>query len=138
MSTSQALTNAEGINTITDADYTANDKDYLLMFDTGDIDRTLNLPFPKPENQGLRLFIKKIDDGTGNVIIDPGDSTIDGSNDMRLVVQYAGVEIVNNGTEWLCLSDGRAPKTGGFTGNLDCATAAVATYRNGHLVSVAS
>lgn len=130
---------AEGIKTITDEGYTPNSSNYCLLFSTGNSDRTLTLPAPSPEIQGQRLFVKKIDSGSGDVIIDAATNgaTIDGSNTMHIADQYGGVEIFCGIDTWYCLADGRAPKTAGYTGNLDCATTAVGTYQNGHLVSVA-
>jgi hypothetical protein len=127
----------EGLVTVTNADYAPKISDNLIFVSTGNSDRTITLPLPVASIQGMRLFVKKTDSGSGDVILDASTNgaTIDGSNSMKIIDQYGGVEIVNDGSTWYCLSDGRAPKVIGFTGDLDCATTSVASFINGHMVS---
>jgi hypothetical protein len=121
-------------------DYTPNNNDNVILMTAGSTaDVNVFLPPPTPSSQGMNLYIKKIDSGDKHIIIDANTngSTIDGSNSMHLIDQYAGVEVFCNGSAWYCLADSRSAKTAGYTGSLDCATASVGTYSNGVLVSVA-
>ena len=129
---------SESVKTITNANHVATVSDYALIFSTGNDDRTLTLPAPSTANQGQRLFVKKIDSGTGKVIIDAdtvGGSTIDGETSIDVDTQYGGVEILCTGNIWVGLAEGRTPKSLGYSGALDCATTSVGTFVNGHLVS---
>lgn len=130
---------AEGLKAIS-ADYSPTIADHNLFCTTGSSAHlTITLPAPL-NNQGMKLFIKKVDSGNKTVIINANTngSTIDGANTVTLTAQYAGVEIVCSGSSWYCVSDSRASKSGtGVTGTFDAAGANVLTFVNGVATSVA-
>ena len=131
---------AEGIVVVSSANYDVDVNDHCIFVTTGNSDRTIKLPSPLTldGNQGMRVFAKKIDSGSGDVILDAATngSTIDGSNTMHLADQYAGVELVSDGVEWFCVNDSRSAKTAGHTGDVTIG-ASTATFNNGILVSIA-
>lgn len=122
------------------ANYDAQIGDYILECTTGSSGHlTVALPAPSPSIRGMHLLIKKVDSGNKNVIIDANTAggTIDGANSITITDRYAGVAIYCNGATWYTAYDGRAPKTAGYTGTLDAGSAAVGTFTNGILNSVA-
>lgn len=83
---------AEGLKNIS-GDYAPTIADHNLFCTTGSAaHQTITLPAPL-NNQGMKLFIKKIDSGNKTVIIDANTngSTIDGANTVTLTDRYAGV-----------------------------------------------
>lgn len=84
------------------ADYTVinNDSYETILVTTAASDRTITLPTASA-NTGRRITIKKVDSGTGHVIVDgAGAETIDGVATFYLTAQYNFVELVCDGTEW--------------------------------------
>lgn len=91
--------------TITSADTTVTDGDGFetFYFSTGGTNRTLTLP-TAADNDGRTLRIKKIDSGTGKVIIDgEGTETIEGALTYSLYGQYESAIVQCNGANWFLL-----------------------------------
>ena len=79
-----------GYDTITSADYTITDTDGLrvVLGSTGNTTRTFTLP-TLADNLGRIISIKKIDSGTGSIVIEgEGAETIDGGANVTLLGQY--------------------------------------------------
>ena len=83
------------------AGYTALTQDEVILVTTGSsADVTITLP-TTVGRKGKYYIIKKIDDGTKDVIIDGhGDELIDGSATLTLLEQYDFALIVSDGTNW--------------------------------------
>lgn len=95
--------NFEDILTTTSADYTVLDDDgyTTLLFSTGGSNRTCTLP-TLAANENRVIKIKKIDSGTGTLIIDgEGSETIDGSTTKVLRKQYDEIVIQASATQWV-------------------------------------
>lgn len=95
---------AESAVTITNADYTVTDVDgyTLILMSTGNTNRTVTLPTVS-DNSSRQIKIKKVDSGTGQVIVDgEGAETIDGATTYTMYVQYDEITIQANnpGTTW--------------------------------------
>lgn len=84
------------------ADYTVLDDDGIsaILMTTGASDRTVTLP-TAADNSGRELTIKKVDSGSGIVIID-GESaeTIDGQLTLEVRQQYDSVRLACDGSNW--------------------------------------
>jgi hypothetical protein len=71
-----------------------------ILVTTGATDRTITLPAASGV-EGRIYTIKKIDSGSGDVIIDPNASeTIDGSTTVKIKKQYEAIKIVCDGSNW--------------------------------------
>lgn len=84
------------------ADYTITDTDGFttILVTTSSTNRTITLP-TSADNAGRQITIKKVDNGTGFVIIDGESSeSIDGSATVTVQNQYGSVTVLCNGTEW--------------------------------------
>lgn len=84
------------------ADYTVTDTDSLtvVLMTTAGTDRTVTLP-TVADNLNRAIVIKKVDSGTGRVIVDgEGSETINGLTSLTLVSQYDWVRVVSDGTSW--------------------------------------
>lgn len=90
--------------------YTVTDSDgvYGIFVTTGASNRTVTLP-TAANNNGRELLIKKVDSGSGTVIIDgEGAETIDGVATHTLVQQYDYMKIICNSTTWFVTDYGFA------------------------------
>ena len=87
------------------ADYTITDTDANTVFvTTAATDRTITLP-TAADNAGRIITVKKVDDGTGKVIIDgEGAETIDGAATVDVSQQYSLWRGMCDGTEWHTIS----------------------------------
>lgn len=84
------------------ADYTVTEHDGVgtILMTTSSTDRTVTLPLAANSRNRI-LIIKKIDTGTGNLILDGnGSETIDGATTVTLGGDNAGLIIQCNGTAW--------------------------------------
>lgn len=82
--------------------YTISDTNGILAIfvTTGAADRTITLP-TVADNTGRVLYVVKVDDGAGNVIVDgEGAETVNGAANVTLVGQYSSVTIISEGTAW--------------------------------------
>lgn len=88
------------------ADYTITDTDGFDGIDmtTGSSDRTVTLP-AAANNTGRTLTIRKIDSGTGQLVI---SGTINGFANINYAYQYDGGTIISNGTVWTFVDGFRA------------------------------
>jgi hypothetical protein len=87
---------------VSSANYTITDTDGYknILVTTGNSNRTMTLPTAS-DNTDRPIYIKKVDSGTGNVIIDgEGAETIDGSTTYTLYNQYDSIRLVCDGTTW--------------------------------------
>lgn len=94
------------INTLSSAGYTITDTDGYdtILVTTGASNRTITLPVPT-NNTGRPIYIKKVDSGTGFVLITRQTSgTIDGLTTVSLYVQNDFAEIICDGTNWFIVS----------------------------------
>jgi hypothetical protein len=94
------------ILTTTDADYTITDTDGygVYLFSTGSSERTVTLP-TAADNTDRKIVIKKIDSGTGALVIDGENAeTVEGVASFKLYIQYESVTLVCNGTAWYIVS----------------------------------
>lgn len=91
------------VHTVSSADYTVLDNDGYreILVSTAGSNRTITLPTASA-NTGRLLVIKKIDSGTGAVIVD-GESTetVDGEAAQTIYKQYGCISLVCNGSNWL-------------------------------------
>lgn len=90
------------INAVSSADYTILDADgyKLINFTTSNTNRTCTLP-AVANNTDREVIIRKVDSGTGYVLIDtPSSETIDGAANIRLYMQYESVRLYCDGTNW--------------------------------------
>lgn len=90
------------INSVSSADYTVTDTDGygVLLMTTGNSNRTVTLP-TAADNTDRKIIIKKVDSGTGTVIIDgEGSETVDGSTTYILYGQYRQATVVCDGSNW--------------------------------------
>lgn len=76
------------------ANYTATSTDDYIPVTTGSSNKTITLP--SSPTTGFPVIIKKVDGGTGSVII---VGTVDGTS-ISLTAQYQFVVVVFNGTAW--------------------------------------
>jgi hypothetical protein len=82
------------VTTVTNADYTATSSDEVIIVTTGNTDRTISLPALIDKK---KYIIKKVDSGTGQVIIDAdGTDEIDDAVDYTIVSQYEAATIVGD------------------------------------------
>lgn len=92
--------------TITNADHTAALTDDVILFSTGAPDRTLNLPtastaFDATSKVCKIYWVKKIDAGAGDVILDGnGAETVDGGATATITVQYEAITLSTDGSNW--------------------------------------
>lgn len=83
--------------TITNSNYTQTNNDAVILFSTGSLNRTLTLQ-NSVEWIGRQVWVKKIDSGVGQVIIDPfGSQTIEGLSTYTISNQYASICIASSG-----------------------------------------
>lgn len=76
-----------------------------LFVTTGNTSRTITLPVAN-EYANARIFVKKVDSGTGTVVIDgAGAETIDGVNTYTIYADGGAVEIISDGTSWFVTSE---------------------------------
>jgi hypothetical protein len=92
------------------ADYTITDTDNVRAVDmtTSSTNRTVTLP-TAADNKNRVITIKKVDSGTGTVIVDgEGTETIDGSETLTLLYQYESLTVQCNGagTAWVVIQKG--------------------------------
>lgn len=88
------------ITTKTNTDYTLTKNDDVVLFSTGDVDRTATLPAAATV-VGKVYHIKKTDSGGGNVIIDgDGTETIDEDEVPEINGQFESFSIVSDGVGW--------------------------------------
>ncbi len=94
-----------------------------ILFTTGNSDRTCNLP-AAASNTGRTITIRKVDSGTGSVIIDANSTElIDGALTGFLNNQYSSITYLCNGTGWTTVAT-----TGNFyTANISTAANAAST-----------
>lgn len=73
-----------------------------MLVTTGSTDRTITLT-TAVGNSGYRCMVKKVDNGTGVVIVDPsGAQTLDGQTALVLNSQYQSIVIMSDGTNtWI-------------------------------------
>ena len=83
------------------ADYTVTDTDKIrTLLITAAANRTVTLP-TLADNQGRIIEIKKVDSGTGEVIVDgEGAETIDGAATINLSERYDSIELIAGASEW--------------------------------------
>lgn len=84
------------------ADYTVTDIDMIrtVLMTTSSTNRTVTLP-TAADNTGRIITIKKVDSGTGTVIIDgEGSETIDGATTLTLYTQYDVATLQCDGSNW--------------------------------------
>jgi len=73
---------------------------FSTLLVTAAADVTITLP-SAASSTGRRLFIKKVDSGTGAVIVDGASSeTIDGLTTVQVALQYDTIAIVCDGSNW--------------------------------------
>ena len=106
---SQELTNktigvTNQINYLTsakNADYVITDTDKIrTVLVTAAANRTITLP-TLADNQGRIIEVKKVDSGTGEVIVDgEGAETIDGAITINLSEQYDSITLIAGASEW--------------------------------------
>ncbi len=81
-------------------DYTATINDDVILMSTGAITRTISLP-TAAILVGKRYYIKKIDSGAGQVVLDPnGLETIDGDTAPNITAQYESFTLFSDGSNW--------------------------------------
>ena len=65
---------------------------------TGGSNKTLTMP---SVSDGQIVYVKKVDSGAGNVVIQRGGSaTIDGATTVSLYAQFESMTLVCDGTNW--------------------------------------
>lgn len=106
--------NQKGVKSVSNADYTILDNDgfYSILVTTGASDRTITLP-AAANNTSRKILIKKVDSGTGKVLI---SGTIDGSSTSGandLFPQYSSLEIYSDGSSWYYIGKKSNAKTDG-------------------------
>jgi len=85
------------------ADYTITDSDQygLIGVTTSTTNRTMTLPLAA-NNTDRRITIKKLDNASGQVIIDGnGSETIDGQLTVKMTDQYEAITVLCTGTAWV-------------------------------------
>jgi hypothetical protein len=100
--TSYFPTIQSAIHTVSSANYTVLDTDGYehIHVTTGASDRTMTLP-TAADNTGRKIVFRKVDSGTGNVILDgEGSETIDGGTTYTMGGQYSSMTVVCDGSEW--------------------------------------
>jgi hypothetical protein len=125
-------------NAVASADYTITDTDGYdgILVTTGASDRTITLP-AAANNSGRRIFIKKVDSGSGGVAI---SGTIDGGTSNNTIkAQYGFCEVISDGSSWYWLTDiqesGTWTPAAGFAAGSATQTTQVGYYtRNGRTV----
>jgi hypothetical protein len=103
--------NQYDINAVASADYTITDTDgySLINVTTGASNRTITLP-TAADNSDRVIIIKKVDSGTGTVIIDgEGSETIDGATTYTLYFQYDSAVVKCDGSNWHTLNVHKPP-----------------------------
>jgi hypothetical protein len=94
------------LSTITrTASYTATATDYSIICNNTGGAITISLP-AAAGCAGRVYVVKKVSAALNNVVIDPnGAETIDGAATRTLSVQYEGVHIQSDGTNWYVISN---------------------------------
>lgn len=89
------------INIKTNTNYTLTNTDDVVLFSTGNTNRTGTLPSAS-SNPGKLFYIKKTDSGTGYVNVVPGGGdNIDGLSTLKMGTQYDEIALVSDGsTTW--------------------------------------
>lgn len=91
------------ITTKTDTDYTATINDDTILVSTGATTRTINLAAASTLT-GKIYHIKKIDSGSGGVILDGnGSETIDSALTAVITAQYESITFQSDGMQWWIL-----------------------------------
>lgn len=81
--------------------YTATENDELIGVTTSTSTITITLPAVATTRVGKVYTIRKVDSGTGHVIVDGNSAEqIDADTTKILLNQYASITIVNNGSAW--------------------------------------
>jgi hypothetical protein len=97
--TRQGISYAASSKTVTAA-YTATREDHTILANAASAAFTVSLP-PVSTKAYPYLVIKKIDSTVNAVTVDAyGSQTVDGQTSLTLAVQYAGVVLHADGTEW--------------------------------------
>ena len=96
----QSGSGTKTITTKSNENYTVLTTDQIILYTTGSSDRTATLPAASGMT-GKELTFKKVDSGSGDLIIDGNSSeTIDGELTFSLQGQYAYITIISDGTLW--------------------------------------
>lgn len=96
--TTGTINTVGGEVTSVSANYTAANKDSVILATGGAAGITVTLP---AATRGARYLIKKTDSGAGAVTVATTSSqTIDGATTKALAAQYASVTVVSDGTAW--------------------------------------
>ena len=91
------------VEVISGSSVTLDSSDYTILCDCSSNNITVNLP-TVVGNSGLIYNIKKIDNTTNIVTIDPfGSQTIDDETTMIIDIQWDSVTIQCNGTNWFII-----------------------------------
>lgn len=97
---------------VTNTNYTIESPDHTLLVTTGNTDRTVTLPLAA-DYKGRAIIIKKVDTGTGLIVVDGnGSETIDDSNTRNIVNAYSAVEVLSTGTEWVVVDEQNIKSSG--------------------------
>jgi len=96
----QKFWSRHGFLTKEDTNFNIAVPDTVYLVDTGDVNRTATLPVPA-NARGVVFVLKKIDAGTGDVVITQNDAdTIDGAATVSIATQYESVRLMSDGTNW--------------------------------------
>ena len=88
------------LTTQTNTNYSILTTDYFILVSTGSTDRTITLP-TAIGCTGRTYVIKKIDSGSGDVIIGTTSSqTIDGVTTQTIEFQWTALNVVSDGSNW--------------------------------------
>jgi len=131
---SGGLTYLERVITVSSANATIPDTSTIgsVLVTTGNSDRTITLPTVST-SAGRRILIKKVDSGTGKVIVDtPSSETIDGDAQYNIYTQYGTVTLVCDGSNWYVLE---SLESGSYTPTFTTNNAGIVTSVNITLLS---
>ena len=88
------------LTTQTNTNYSVLTTDYFILVSTGSTNRTITLP-TAVGCTGRTYVIKKIDSGSGDVIIATTSlQTIDGVTTQTIEFQWTAINVVSNGSNW--------------------------------------
>ena len=91
---------AGAIRTVT-ADYVATQEDYTILVDASGGPRTVELPHVWQVAPRREFIVKKVDDSSNAVIIDPvGSTQIENAATKSLTAQWETARITNDASEW--------------------------------------
>ena len=90
---------------VNSTNYSMANNESFATVTTGSSDRTITLP-PAANVTGKEIVIKKVDSGTGGIIIE-GDltDTLDGSLNKTIGGQYSYMRVVSDGDNWHIVSN---------------------------------